>query len=120
MKILPGFVICGISLFVSPFATAACDYPSKVDIPSGMTATKEDMLQGQRDVKAYVAAMEEYLECIVTDEKIARSEMDDIESEAEQQREDMLNKKYNAAVDDMETIAATFNTEVQAYRSREE
>lgn len=120
MKNIPGLVISGIALFVSPFAMAACDYPSKVDVPSGMTATKEDMLQGQRDVKAYVAAMEEYLECIVNDEKIARSEMDDLESEVEQQREDMLNKKYNAAVDEMETIAADFNTAVQAYRSRDQ
>ena len=41
--------------------------------------------------------------------------MDDLQPEDEQQREDMLNKKYNAAVDEMETVAANFNTEVQAF-----
>ena len=30
----------------------------------------------------------------------------------------MLNKKYNAAVDEMERTAAQFNAEVQAYRAQ--
>jgi hypothetical protein len=30
----------------------------------------------------------------------------------------MLNKKYNAAVDEMERVAAQFNSEVQAYRAK--
>jgi hypothetical protein len=34
------------------------------------------------------------------------------------QREDMLTKKYNAAVDEMEKTAANFNNEVQAYKAR--
>jgi hypothetical protein len=32
----------------------------------------------------------------------------------------MLNKKYNAAVDEMERVAAQFNAEVQAYRAKED
>ncbi len=83
-----------------------------------MTATKEDMIAGQKGVKAYVAEMEAYLECIVEDEKKAKASMDDIESEVEQQREEMLNKKYNAAVEEMEMVAAQFNSEVQAYKAR--
>lgn len=109
-----------VSCFLTAPAVFACDYPAKVNIPSGVIATKEDMLQGQRDVKKYVTDMEAYLECIVAEEKIARSNMDGLQPEDEQQREDMLNKKYNAAVDEMETVAAAFNTEVQAYRNREQ
>ena len=119
MKKIPEFIVCTALVLGAPLALA-CDYPKRVDIPNGATATKEELLQGQRDVKAYVAEMEEYLDCIVTTEKAARSDMDDLEPEVEQQREDMLNKKYNAAVDEMETVAAAFNTQVQAYRSREE
>ena len=99
-------------------AAIACDYPARIDIPNGTTATKEDMLQGQRDVKVFVADMETYLECIVEEEKVARAAMDDMSANDEQQREDMLNKKYNAGVDDMERRAAQFNVEVQAYRGR--
>lgn len=112
-------LIASLVLFIAAPSVFACDYPSRVDIPSGMTATKEEMLQAQRDVKQYVADMEAYLDCIVTEEKTLRSEMTDLAPEDEQQREDLLNKKYNAAVDEMETVAASFNSEVQAYRGRE-
>lgn len=119
MKNMLRIACCTLALSIAPLSMAACDYPGKVDIPSGTMASKEEMLQGQKDVKAYVAAMEAYLQCIVSEEKMARSEMDDLQPEDEQQREDLLNKKYNAAVEEMETIAAAFNSEVQAYRARD-
>lgn len=78
------------------------------------------MLEGQRGVKTYVAAMEVYLECIVDEEKAAIASMQDIQPEDEQQRADAMNKKYNAAVDEMERLAAQFNAEVQAYKARED
>jgi hypothetical protein len=31
----------------------------------------------------------------------------------------MLDKKYNAAVEDMERVAADFNAEVQTYKARD-
>lgn len=88
-------------------------------IPNGGTATKEDMLEGQRGVKTYVAAMEVYLECIVDEEKAAMAAMEDMQPEDEQQRADAMNKKYNAAVDEMERLAAQFNAEVQAYKAKD-
>ena len=117
-KIIKLFV-CTSCLLAAP-AAFACNYPAKVDMPNGGIATKEEMLEGQRAVKKYVAEMEAYLDCIVAEEKAARSTMDNLLPEDEQQREDMLNKKYNAAVDEMETVAAAFNTEVQAFRTREQ
>lgn len=100
-------------------ASFACDYPQNVSLVNGNTATKEEMIATQAAVKKYVAEMETYLACIVDDEKSARALMSDIELEEEQQREEMLNKKYNAGVEQMERIAADFNTEVQAYKARD-
>jgi hypothetical protein len=77
------------------------------------------MLEGQRGVKTFVAAIEVYLECIVDEEKMSRAAIEVISAEDEQQREDLLNKKYNAAVDEMERLAAQFNVEVQAYKAKE-
>lgn len=108
----------GTSLLIAATASFACEYPNRVLIPNGNTATKEDMVEGQRAVKNYVAAMEVYLECIVEEEKQARDAIDDLQPEQEQEREEMLNKKYNAAVDEMERTAAQFNAEVQAYRAQ--
>jgi len=111
-------LICSASVLFAAQAVFACDYPNRIVVPNGTTATKEEMLEGQRGVKRFVSEMEVYLECIVDTEKTSRAGMDEISAEDEQQREDMLNKKYNAAVDEMERIAAQFNVEVQAYRSR--
>lgn len=77
------------------------------------------MIEGQRGVKQYVADMEAYLDCIVDEEKAARAAIEDLQPEDEQQREDMLTKKYNAAVEEMEQMAAKFNVEVQAFKNRD-
>ncbi|MEQ9561954.1 MAG: hypothetical protein RLN69_05490 [Woeseiaceae bacterium] len=97
----------------------ACEYPANVSMVNGTTATKEEMIATQAAVKKYVADMEAYLTCIVDEEKSARALISDIETEEEQQREEMLNKKYNAAVEQMERVAAEFNSEVQAYKARD-
>ena len=112
-------LVSSISLCFGVQSALACDYPERISIPNGTTATKDDMLQGQRGVKKFVAAIEAYLECIVDEEKTARASIVDISPDDEQQREDMLNKKYNAAVDEMERLAAQFNVEVQAYKAKE-
>jgi len=111
--------ICSVSLLFGAQSALACDYPDRVSIPNGTTATKEEMLEGQRGVKAFVSSMEVYLACIVDEEKMARAVIEEMSPEDEQQREDMVNKKYNAAVDEMERLAAQFNVEVQAYRAKE-
>jgi len=111
-------IILGISLVFFGQSAFACDYPQRVLIPSGNTATKEQMIAGQAGVKKYVADMETYLACIQETEKASREAMTDLQPEDEQEREDALNKKYNAAVDEMERVAAQFNAEVQAYRAQ--
>lgn len=106
-------------LFAAP-AILACDYPSRVKVPNGSSATRDEMIAGQRNIKEYVAAMEAYLECIVAEEKSARAALEEISSEDEQLREDMLNKKYNAAVEEMEKLAADFNGEVREFKERKD
>jgi hypothetical protein len=118
--IRPSQIFLSTFLLFATSAVLACDYPNRVLIPNGNTASKEEMIEGQRGVKQYVADMEIYLQCIVEEEKQAREGMDELPPEVEQEREDMLNKKYNAAVDEMERVAAQFNAEVQAYRAKED
>ncbi len=108
------------SLLLATSFAFACDYPEQVSIPNGNTATEQEMLEGQNGVKQYVADMEAYLDCIVAEEKSARAEIEDLEPEEEQQRDDLLTKKYNAAVEEMETVAARFNAQVQAFKNRDE
>ena len=112
--------MCSVALISIAQVGFACDYPPRVSIPNGMTATKEDMLDGQKGVKEFVADMEIYLECLVEEEKVARAAIEDLTPKLEQQREEMLSKKYNAAVEEMEKTAAQFNSEVQMYKGRED
>ncbi len=106
-------------LALAPFAYA-CDYPKKAELPDGATASKEEMLAGQSSVKAYMAAMETYLACIEKEEQDTLATMTDITEEESATRDAALTKKYNAAVAEMELIAAQFNEQVRAYKAQSE
>ena len=104
-------------LFASPLALA-CDYPARAKLPNGATASKDDMLAGQKSVKAFMASMEEYLTCIenVEQEAIAALEAPNDEELAKLKTANV--KKYNAAVEDMELVAARFNDQVRDYKAK--
>lgn len=109
--------IISILLLVAP-ATFACDYPQRASLPNGETATQEEMIAGQSSVKAYMAAMDEYLVCIAADEEMAVAQLDSPGDDELQQRDLMLSKRHNAAVEEMEIVAAEFNTQVRAYKAK--
>ena len=88
----------------------ACDYPEAVSVPDGRTATQDEMVSGQRQVKAYMAAMEEYLDCLDAETNAGGEEPTD------EQRK-ILISRHNAAVDEMETLAAAFNEQVRAFKA---
>ena len=104
-------------LFVSPLAFA-CDYPARAKLPDGATASKDEMLAGQKSVKAFMASMEEYLTCIenVEQEALAAQEAPNDEELAKLKTANV--KKYNAAVEDMELVAARFNDQVRDYKAK--
>ena len=111
-------VLVAILSLGAPFALA-CDYPARTDVPNGDSATKDEMIQGQRNVKSYMAAMEEYLACIESAEQDTVAGNDDLDEEQKQQRIAMFNKKYNAAVEEMNLVAEQFNSQVRAYKDRD-
>ncbi|MGI9232736.1 MAG: hypothetical protein ACR2RD_03820 [Woeseiaceae bacterium] len=102
------------------FATEAfaCDYPHRANVPDGNIASKDEMIEGQRGVKAYMSAMETYLSCIEAAEQETVAGSDDVDEATKQQRIEMYNKKYNAAVDEMNLVAEEFNVQVRAYKER--
>ena len=109
--------IAATILFFSPFAFA-CDYPQRAELPNGSTASKESMLAGQKSVKGYMTAMEEYLTCIDQAEKDAVAALMNPTDDELASRESAMTKKYNAAVEEMELTAARFNEEVRDYKSQ--
>ena len=105
-----------VALLLLAQSAIACDYPKRVDMPDGATASKELMIAGQREVKAYMAAMETYLACIESEEAAAVLALGDVDEDTKRQRAEMFNKKYTAAVEEMNLVAEEFNVQVRAYK----
>jgi hypothetical protein len=100
-------------LATSAFASTAlanCDQPSVVAVPEGENSTMEILLAAQTSVKDYMAAMEAYLACI-------NEELEAAGDDAAASFKSLMVTRHNTAVAEMETVAAAFNEQVQAYRA---
>ena len=109
MRVLTSCLLTAIAS-VYGLAAEACEAPSPVAIPDGSTATREQMLAAQAQVRAYQAAMTEFLACIDSD----------LDSEGEQVPEEfksLMVSRHNAAVAEMEGVAAAFNDQLRAFRA---
>lgn len=87
----------------------ACEQPSIVAVPEGASATLDELLEAQEEVRVYMAAMEEYLACV-------NEEIEAAGEDATAQFQSLMVRRNNAAVDEMETVAAAFNEQIRAYR----
>jgi hypothetical protein len=92
------------------FAAAACENPALIPIPDGKTSTLEQMLAAQKDVKAYQAKMNDYLACVDA-EAATQGEQAPNEYKA------LMVNRHNAAVAEMEGVAAAFNDQIKAYKA---
>ena len=91
-------------------ASLACDYPPLVAIPDGQTSTMSELITAQSGVRIYIAGMESYLECV-------SEELDAAGDDAPTEYKAILFSRHNAAVAEMEAVAASFNEQVQTYRA---
>lgn len=107
-----------VAILLTAQSALACDYPQRTDVPDGVSASKDEMIAGQKGIKSYIASMEEYLACIEAEEAQAILRLGDVDENVKRQRADMFNKKYNAAVEEMNLVAEEFNVQVRAYKDR--
>jgi hypothetical protein len=108
-----------VALLVFAQAALACDYPERVgDLPDGITASRDDMIAGKKAVQSYLAAMEAYLSCIEAEEAQAVLAMGKVDDDTKRQRKNMFDKKYNAAVEEMNLVAEQFNIQLRAYNAK--
>lgn len=92
-------------------ANAECEIPDNVVVPEDANETEEQMLAVQKVVVQYMDSMEAYLECIELEDQALGEEKTDEQAVANVQ-------KHNEAVDAMETVAAQYNEQVKAFKSR--
>lgn len=115
-------------LFAAPAFGLACDYPERPTLPDGSTAAKEDMIAAQTDVKAFLAAVDEYLLCIEQEEKDAIEALPEIDESDEEavasreaeikRRDDLLSKRFDAANEEKFLFGEKWNQQVRAYNAR--
>ena len=91
-------------------ATLACDYPPLVAVPEGATSTIEQMVAAQESVRNYMEGMDTYLMCV-------NSELDAAGDDAPEEFKAIMVSRHNAAVAEMEAVAASFNDEIAAFRA---
>ncbi len=100
-------------------ANAECDRPWPVEVPDGKTATKEEMLEAQRAIKAYMADADAYLICLEDEQAAVKVDPEDKEAlEQAMEEQAIRNRRHNAMVDEMHMLAERFNQTVRAYKNR--
>jgi len=112
MPVIPFARIAALStVLFSVISQADCNRPTSPVLPDGSQATKEEMIKGQKAVKTYMAGTNQYLECLNKQEQEnAETDTDEIKASRVQ--------AYNAAVADMEQIAASFNGEIKRWKAQ--
>lgn len=96
----------------------ACDYPERPHIPDGGAASKDELLTAKSGVQNFIAAVDEYLKCLEDQESSAIEEMPDIAPEELQRRNEMLNKKFDAANEEKALIGEQFNQQIRLYNKK--
>jgi hypothetical protein len=108
----------GTLFLLSSSIAFACDYPERPSIPDGSAASKDELIAAKNSVQDFMAKVDEYLNCIEGDEKAAVEEMDSPSEEVLQRREEMLNKKFDAANEEKALLGEQFNQEIRAYNTK--
>jgi len=95
-----------------------CVAPETPVVPDGKTASMDEMIAGQEDVKAFQAANLEYRNCM--DPKIVAATANVTSEDAS--KEDVaklkeLNQAYNKAVTREQDLAEQFNTQIAEFKA---
>jgi hypothetical protein len=109
MRVLTSLILTAIASGYG-LAGAACEAPSPVTMPDGATSTRDQMLAAQTQVRAYQAAMNEFVTCL-------DSEVDAQGEQAPAEFKSLMVERHNAAVTEMEAAAAAFNEQLRAFRA---
>ena len=108
----------GTLFLLSSSIAFACDYPERPSIPDGSAASKDELIAAKDSVQDFMAKVDEYLNCVEGEEKAAVEEMDNPSEEVLQRRDEMLNKKFDAANDEKALLGEQFNQQIRAYNQK--
>jgi hypothetical protein len=105
-------------LFAAPAFGLACEYPERPTLPDGSAASKDEMITAQKAVKAFLASVDEYLNCIEQEEEDAIAAMDNPDEETIKRRDELLSKRFDAANEEKFLFGEKWNQQVRAYNAQ--
>jgi hypothetical protein len=117
---MKALLVLAATLLASGAAYADCPYPAPPDkLPDGATAALQDMLAGQKAVADYNKAITDYTACIdkEVDDAIAKGG-DKLKPEQKADMQRIANQKHNAAIDQLQSVAARFNEQVKVFKAK--
>ena len=117
MKILIKITAISAALAASTISLA-CEYPERPALPDGNSAPKEEMISAQSTVKGFLASVDDYLQCIEQEEKDAVAALDNPDEETLKRRDELLQKRFDAANEEKFLFGEQWNQEVRAYNAR--
>ena len=94
---------------------ADCAKPDSPVIPDGAVADEDTMIDAQHAVKDYITQADQFLDCIVNENRAALESGLDT-PEAKQARSDGYDEVYK----DREAVPQAFNAELKKFRARPE
>jgi hypothetical protein len=120
MKRSASLLALPLMLALGAGAHAACVYPqAPQSLPNGNSATKEEMLAAQAQVKEYSKTVQEvYLPCLESEKNESITALDNMDPEYTTKKtnvEAVHAKKHNAALDELQTVADRWSVELKAF-----
>jgi len=110
--------LIGMALGSAASMAGECTEPNLPTLPDGATASKDQMVAGQKAVKEFQASNTEYRACMDPQLSAAQVAADgDSPSEKAQAALKKLNDDYNASVTKEEELATRFNAALRDYKT---
>jgi len=110
-----GLALCGASSFA-----ADCTMPDTPALPDGGSASMEEMLSGQKAIKAFQAANMDYMGCLeeglAAAESALKNAPDGMKDAAKASYQSALDT-YNAAVSMEEEVVGEFNIAIREFKA---
>jgi hypothetical protein len=123
MKFLTAAALPLLLILGSVANAASCVYPqAPTKLPNGNSATKDEMLAANALMKEYSKAVQDvYLPCLAQEETDAIAALDPADPDFAKKKdaaEAIHAKKHNAALDELQAIAARWSEEIKAFQAK--
>ena len=105
-----------LAILAAPAAAQnTCVQPFAPTVANGSTATKEQMLTTQDEVKAFISASDKFQECLLLDIQSRRADAHRRQKTLDQTIVDQANARIATNQREKERVGAEYNTSVKAY-----